>query len=93
MNLLLWGITFGTIGKLVLGVAVLRVHVRIFEEHSIDGVVLNAIRREQFVTMIGLFFIVLGYVLEIMFYNGSTSFFDCVGSQCAAAINAAFNID
>ena len=90
MNLLLWGITLGTIGKLVLGIAVLRVHIRIFQEHSIDGVVLKAIKREHWVTIIGLLFIVVGYVLEVYFYTGFTQLFSCTGTECASAINAAF---
>jgi len=90
MNLLLWGLTFGTVGKIVLGVAVLRVHIRILEEHRIDNVVLKAIKREHWVTMAGLLFIVIGYVFEVMFYNGSTPFFECIGSECEAVINAAF---
>ncbi len=92
MNLLLWGITLGTIGKLILGIAVLRVHIRIFEEHKIDGVVLKAIKREHIVTVIGLIFIVLGYVLEVLFYHGSTQLFDCIGTECVAAIDSAFRI-
>lgn len=65
MDLLLWGMTFGTVGKLVLGLAVLRVHVYILREHTIDGVVLRALKREQYVTVFGLMLIVLGYVLEM----------------------------
>ncbi len=91
MNFLLWGITLGTLGKLIIGLAVLRVHIRIFQEHSIDGVVLKAIKREHILTMIGLFLIVAGYILEVMFYKGSTEFFSCIGAECAGAINAAFN--
>lgn len=91
MNLLLWGITIGTIGKLVLGIAVLRVHIRIFEEHAIDGVVLRAIKREHLVTLLGLFLIILGYVFEVMFYYGYTGFFECIGAECASAIQSAFN--
>jgi hypothetical protein len=90
MNLLLWGITLGTIGKLILGIAVLRVHIRIFQEHSIDGVVLRAIKREHIVTVIGLILIAVGYILEVMFYNGYTEFFTCIGSECAGIIEASF---
>ena len=90
MNLLLWGITLGTLGKLILGIAVLRVHIRMFEEHSIDGVVLKAIKREHYLTILGLTLIVIGYVFEVMFYQGSTQFFSCVGKECGAIINAAF---
>jgi hypothetical protein len=93
MNLLLWGLTLGTIGKLILGIAVLRVHIRIFEEHSIDGVVLKAIKREYYITVLGLVLIALGYVLEVLFYNGSTQFLDCIGSECSGLIQAAFRQD
>lgn len=90
MNLLLWGITLGTIGKLVLGIAVLRVHVYILREHKIDDVVLRALKREQYVTLIGLAFIVIGFALEILFYNGSTEFLACLGAECAGLVQAAF---
>jgi len=91
MNLLLWGLTVGTVGKLILGLAVLRVHLGILHEHKIDGIVLKSIRRERYVTLFALLLIVIGYVLEILFYNGSTLFFDCVGAECSALINAAFS--
>ena len=87
MNLLLWGITIGTIGKLVLGIAVLRVHVYILREHKIDGVVLSALKREQYVTFIGLMLIVIGYLLEILFYYDATSLLECIGKECAASLS------
>ncbi len=87
----LWGITLGTLGKLIVGMAVLRVHIRIFQEHSIDGVVLRAIKREHILTILGLFLIVAGYIFEVMFYKGSTEFFSCIGAECAGAINASFS--
>jgi hypothetical protein len=88
MNLLLWGLTLGTIGKLVLGIALLRVHAYILKEHKIDNVVLAALRRERYFTALGLILIVLGYVLEVFFYNGSTNLLDCVGGACAGALSA-----
>jgi hypothetical protein len=91
MNFLLWGITLGTVGKLIIGLAVLRVHIRILQEHSIDGVVLKAIKREHLLTLFGLFLIIIGYTLEVLFYNGSTEFFACRGSECAGVVSAAFN--
>lgn len=89
MNLLLWGLTIGTVGKLVLGIAVLRVHVYIIREHSIDDVVIRALKREQIVTVVGLALIVLGYGLEILFYSGSTQLLDCIGHECLGAISNA----
>lgn len=87
MNLLLWGITFGTVGKLVLGYAVLRVHIYILREHRIDNVVLNAIKREQIVTIIGLLLIVFGFLFEVVFYNSATELLSCTGENCAAAVS------
>ncbi len=89
MNLLLWGITLGTIGKLVLGIAVLRVHVYILREHKIDNVVLKALKREQYVTVFGLALIIVGFLCEVLFYNGSTDLLSCIGEECVAAIGNA----
>lgn len=91
MSLLLWGLTLGTVGKLILGVAVLRVHVGILKKHTIDDTVLKAIKRERYVTLIGLVLIFIGYVCEVVFYGGSTQFFSCSGDECNAAVNAAFS--
>jgi hypothetical protein len=90
MNLLLWGLTIGTIGKLILGIAVLRVHVYILREHAIDNVVLRALKREQYVTLFGLALIIIGYAFEILFYNNATNLISCVGEECAGLLNAAF---
>ena len=91
MNLLLWGITLGTIGKLVLGYAVLRAHVFIIREHRIDDVVLRAMRREQYVTVLGLILIVLGYFSEIAFYNGASELLSRTGENCVALLGELFN--
>lgn len=90
MNLLLWAISLGTIGKLILGFAVLRVHMYIAREHSIDSVVLRAIKREKYLTLFALALMVISYVLEILFYQGATEFLTCIGSECASAVSAAF---
>lgn len=91
MNLLLLGLTLGTVGKLVLGVAVLRVHMGILHHHTIDNAVLTSIKREQLVTLCGLALIAIGYILEVIFYSGSTPFFSCFGSECTAAVQAIFS--
>lgn len=92
MNLLLWGITLGTVGKLILGIAVLRVHIHILHEHKIDNVVLKSLKREQIVTIVGLLLIVFGYLLEIFFYYGSTEFLSCVGEECASLVGSALGV-
>ncbi|MCD5381794.1 MAG: hypothetical protein LR017_00580 [Candidatus Pacebacteria bacterium] len=88
MNLLFWALTIGVIGKVMLAVAVLRAHIAILHEHKIDGVVLDAIKRERWITIIGLMLIVTGYLLEIIFY-GYTPMLTCAFGECAAAINEA----
>lgn len=90
MNLLLLGITLGTVGKIILGVAVLRVHIHILHAHKIDVLVLESMKKEQFVTIGALLLIVIGYILEIYFYSGSTNLLSCIGKECAAAVGAVF---
>jgi len=87
MNLLLIGLTIGVLGKLLLGIAVLRVHLGILHEHEIDNVVLRSIKKEQTFTLVGLALIVLGYVLEMFFYTGTLSFL-CSGTECLIEVAA-----
>lgn len=89
MNFLLWGLTLGTLGKVILGAAVLRVHTHILREHKIDNIVLKSIKKEQFVTLLGLTLIVVGYVLEVYFYAGAGDMLTCLGAECAASLEAA----
>lgn len=88
MNLLLLGLTVGTLGKLIVGIGVLRVHVHILHEHKIDAVVLKSLKIEQFVTLFGLALIVLGYILEVYFYTNATNLLTCTGEACAAAVGS-----
>jgi len=88
MSLLLWGLTIGTIGKLILGFAVLRVHLGILHEHKIDGAVLSSIKREQTITMLALALILAGFILEVLFYADFTNFLTCVGTDCTATVQS-----
>lgn len=72
MLLLYIGLTLSTLGKLILGFAVLRVHEYIFTERKIDGVVLRAIRRERYITFCAILCIIIGYVFEMYFYSNAT---------------------
>jgi len=71
MLLLYAAITLGTFGKLVLGLAVLRVHWLILKEHKIDTTVLISMRHEQLITIFGMVCIVAGYLLEMYFYHAN----------------------
>jgi ABC-type iron transport system FetAB permease component len=92
MNLLLLGLTLGTLGKIILGVAVLLVHVHILKEHKIDAVVLKSMKREQLATVLGLVLIVVGYLMEVFFYAGSTNLLTCTGNACAAAVGSVLSL-
>ncbi len=69
IDLLFWGITFGVIGKVLLGVTVIKVHAKIVTEHKIDGIVLSEIRFEKYLAILGIIFMVIGYLLEVRFYE------------------------
>jgi len=69
MDLLFWGITLGVIGKIVLGVTVIRVHSKIVAEHKVDKAVFTEMRKEKNLAILGIIFMVVGYILEVMFYG------------------------
>lgn len=85
MNLLFWALTIGVAGKIILGVAVLLVHLKIFEEQRIDRAVLKSIRTEHLLTILGIVLIFVGYVLELAFYN-ALNLFECGSTDCAALL-------
>jgi hypothetical protein len=89
MNILFWGLTIGTLGKVLLGIGVIIAHSSLIKEKRIDMAVLRGYRIEHTITVIGLLLIVLGYFMEVYFY-GYTPFLTCSGSECSAAIINAF---
>ena len=89
MNILFWGLTVGTIGKVMVAVGVLIAHSSIVKEKRIDMAVLRGFRIEHTITVLGLAFIILGYFMEVYFY-GYTPFLTCTGEECSAAIINAF---
>ena len=70
MNMLLWGLTLGTIGKVLLGITVIFVHARITKEHRIDKAVLQEMNKEKALGILGIFLMIMGYALEMAFYMG-----------------------
>jgi len=69
MNLFIIAVTLGVLGKVLLGVAVIRVHSHIMKEHRIDDDVINAIKRERYISIIAILFIIIGYLLEVTSYG------------------------
>jgi hypothetical protein len=87
MNLLFWGLTIGTIGKILLGAGVLIAHTELAHERRIDQLVLKSFRLEHSLTIAGLILIVAGYAMEIYFYD----FFymlTCYGTDCVLPASA-----
>ena len=69
LDMLFWGITFGVVGKILLGITVMLVHHKIVTEHKIDKVVLSEMRRESRLALAGVIFIAVGYILEITYFG------------------------
>lgn len=66
MNLFTIGLTLDTLGKVLLGITVLMVHWHILKEHKVDGDVLRTMKKEQVLGKAGIFFIIVGYVLQLL---------------------------
>lgn len=88
MSILFWGLTLGTIGKVLLAAGVIMAHTQLEHEHRIDARVVRTFHRERIMTLIGVLLILLGYGLEIYFYGYGTELLGCHGSNCAAAVGA-----
>jgi len=59
------GLTLDVIGKILVAYTALRVHHRFWREHKIDEKVFMAMHREQVVGVVGIVFMVAGYILQI----------------------------
>lgn len=70
MTTLYIALTLGTFGKILLGFAVVRVHMHMAREHKIDDDVIASIKRERFVSIAAILLILIGYFMEMWFYSG-----------------------
>jgi len=68
-NLLTISSIFELIGSILIAFVILGVHSRIIEEHKIDEVVLKTMRREKVFVYVGVFFLVLSFILELCARN------------------------
>jgi len=82
MNLLFWGLTIGTAGKVLVAGAVLKVHHVMAKEHRIDKRVIRSFMTEIIVTCLGIILILTGYLLEIYFYH-SLELLTCIPPLCS----------
>jgi len=51
------------LGEVLIGISVLLVHRRMMRDHRIDKKVVGDIRKEQLVGVLGITFIIVGYIL------------------------------
>jgi hypothetical protein len=86
MNLLFWGLTLGTIGKILVAIGILKVHHIMAVEQQIDAKVIRSFAFEKAVTFVGVMLIIAGYLMEIYFYD-LTLLLRCHGEDCLQAAN------
>lgn len=60
------GSTLDMLGKVMVSFTVLRVHFRFWKEHRVDEKVFSEMKKERFIGMIGIGFMILGYVIELI---------------------------
>ena len=59
--------TLDLIGKILIGVAVIKVHGKLGYEKKIDKKVLKSIKKEKWWTYIGILFMIVGWSLHILY--------------------------
>jgi pilus assembly protein TadC len=87
MNFLFWGLTIGVFGKVLVALAILKVHHIMAEERKIDNRVIRSFAFEKTITIIGVIAIIIGYMMELYFY-GLTPLLTCHGPDCSLAATA-----
>ncbi len=87
MNILFWGLTVGVFGKVLVALAILKVHHIMAEERKIDNRVISSFNFEKTITIIGVIAIIIGYMMELYFY-GLTPLLTCHGVECYQAASA-----
>ncbi len=65
MDILFLAKTLDIVGKVLLGIMVLRVHWRVIQEHNIDKRVIKSMKREMVLGILGIVFMIAGYIIEI----------------------------
>ena len=63
------GLTLGFLGKILLGITVIRVHSHIVSERRIDLSVLKHMKRERVLGILGVIFMVIGYIFELLHHG------------------------
>ena len=65
MPLSLIGFSLVTLGEIMIGYTVIKVHGRVAKEQKIDTSVISEMSNEKKIAIIGIVFIVLGFILQV----------------------------
>ena len=70
MTILIIGMTIGLIGNILLGVAVIRVHMHMAREKKFDSDVARAIKGEEHLGTVAIILMIVGYGIEAAHFLG-----------------------
>ncbi|HEA84523.1 MAG TPA: hypothetical protein ENI04_00890 [Candidatus Wildermuthbacteria bacterium] len=59
------GFTFDVLGKIMIAFTAIMVHYRFAKEHKIDEKVFSEMKREKIIGILGIVFIIIGYLLQL----------------------------
>jgi len=77
------------VGKGMLALAIIWVHITMANERRIDEKVIRAFHKETAITILGFILIFIGYLIEVQALGGFVGMTECEGAACAALLNAA----
>lgn len=65
MSVALLGFLVTTVGELIIGYSILRVHTSLETEKHVDKKVLTEVRKEKIWTLIGMTLIIIGFFIQV----------------------------
>jgi hypothetical protein len=63
----LLGQTLQVTGEVMIGLTAIMVHRRVWREHKIDPAVYAEMKREQIVGIVGISFLIIGFLLQVLY--------------------------
>lgn len=60
------GLTLHTLGTILIGLMALTVHDKVLHERHLDSDVFNLMVKEQYMGKIGIFLVLIGFVLQVI---------------------------
>jgi len=90
MNMLFIGATLALLGKVIVVLVVLHMHMTFVIEKKIDRKVILTYQQERTLTYIGLIFLIVGYFLEMVYFGFVPALNPCGEYACAALLIQTF---